>query len=203
MNILKKLIICCILSIGSNALGDTTDHTRKTQLFCASCHGEAGDAKIPSYPKLAGQNEKYFIKQMLAFKKAQRDNVMMQNIASNLTESDLLELAAYYAKQPPNIGIASRALVKQGQRLYRAGDKTQHLPACMACHGPAGEGNTLAGIPLLAGQHSAYTQAQLLAYREKSRKTDAMQIMQAIAKQLTDDDIVALSSYIEGLHRIH
>lgn len=203
MNILKKLVICCILSIGSNALGQIVGDTRKIQLICAGCHGEAGNGKAPNYPKLAGQNEKYFIKQMLAFKEAQRDNVMMQNIAGNLTTSDLRDLATYYAKQPPNIGIASRALVKQGQRLYRAGDKTQHLPACMACHGPAGEGNTLAGIPMLAGQHSAYTQAQLLAYKENFRKTDARQIMQGITKNLTDADIVALASYIEGLHRIH
>ncbi|MDF2867183.1 MAG: cytochrome c4 [Gammaproteobacteria bacterium] len=203
MNILKKLIICCILLIGMNTFGYTAKDTNKTQIICASCHGKTGNTMTPSYPKLAGQNEKYFIKQMLAFKKTQRDNLIMQNIASNLTEADLRDLAAYYAKQSPQIGIARRVLVKPGQRLYRAGDKDRYLPACMTCHGPAGEGNSLAGIPMLAGQHSAYTKAQLFAYRTNTRKTDPNQIMQDIANHLTDDDIAALASYIEGLHRIH
>jgi cytochrome c553 len=202
MNNIKVLLTGCLLFICITTFGHTAIDIKKTFLICDSCHGKDSGVSPLSYPKLSGQNENYFIRQMLAFHTKKRENPLMQNIASNLTEQDFRDLAAYYAKQPPAIGSADRSSIARGQQLYRAGDKEQHLPACMACHNPAGEGNNLAGIPMLAGQYATYTQTQLLAYRAKTRNTGESYIMQTIASHLTDEDIKVLASYIEGLHRV-
>jgi len=169
--------------------------------LCASCHGENGKGMVPNYGKLAGQNEKYLLKQMQAFASGQRNNLLMQTIATQLTAEETKDLAAFFAKQSFNPDFANRALANRGQLLYRHGANKSRLPACMACHGPAGEGNAMAGIPALAGQYAAYTTTQLLAYRSNIRKTDINHVMHDIAARLSDDDIAALASYLQGLHR--
>lgn len=167
---------------------------------CASCHGAKGNSLISAYPNLAGQNEKYFIKQMLAFKTSQRANPIMQSIAKTVSEQDIAKLGVFYASQPAEINTAKRELLTIGERLFRAGNTERHIPACMACHGPAGEGNSLAGFPRLAGQHAAYIQEQLTNYRLDKRKS---KMMRDIAKRLTDDEIVAIANYLAGLHQTH
>ena len=73
----------------------------------------------------------------------------------------------------------------------------------MACHGPAGEGNPLSGYPALAGQHAVYTSKMLTEFRsgENYGEKDApSQIMNGSASELTDEEIQAVASYIQGLH---
>jgi cytochrome c553 len=71
--------------------------------------------------------------------------------------------------------------------------------ACIACHGPNGTGNAPAAYPAIAGQHTAYTAAQLKAYRAGQRASDKNQIMRNNAARLTDAEIDAVASYIQGL----
>ena len=88
-----------------------------------------------------------------------------------------------------------------GEKLYRAGDADRGLPACAACHGPAGAGNPAAGYPHVSGQHAEYNAAQLNAYRKGERKAGPNGlIMRDVAAKLTDEDIAALASYLNGLH---
>ena len=75
---------------------------------------------------------------------------------------------------------------------------------CAACHGPAGEGNPLAGYPALAGQHAVYSGNQLNRFRggENWGDEDApSQVMIGVAARLTDEEIEAVASYIQGLYR--
>jgi cytochrome c553 len=71
--------------------------------------------------------------------------------------------------------------------------------ACAACHGPAGRGNPLASYPAIQGQHATYVAAQLKAYRSGARTSDANQMMRSVAARLTDQEIDAVASYVQGL----
>lgn len=75
------------------------------------------------------------------------------------------------------------------------------MPACTGCHSPNGAGNDLAGFPKLNGQHATYVAKQLTDFREGNRTNDGdSMIMRAIAAKLSNKDIEAVSSYIQGLH---
>jgi len=184
---------------GANA-GDA-DRGQQKSITCAACHGADGNSINPEWPSLAGQHENYLIRSMRSFKDGTRDNVLMSPQANMLSDQDIEDLAAFFAAQTPKRRTADPALVSQGERLYRGGDGEKSISACIACHGPNGHGNPGAGYPLLAGQHATYTANQLVAYREDSRRSDMTvnQIMRNISALMSDDDIKAVSSYIQGL----
>ncbi|HET8898128.1 MAG TPA: c-type cytochrome [Rhodanobacteraceae bacterium] len=169
---------------------------------CGACHGMDGNSTDPQYPRLAGQNEQYIARQLELFKSGARQNPIMLGFASTLSAQDMRDVGAYFASQKPLPGVADAALAKQGEALYRGGDVTRGIPACMSCHGPDGSGNPGPPYPHLGSQHADYVQAQLTAWHDGTSwgKDANAQIMPAIAKRLTADEIAALSSYIEGLH---
>ncbi len=110
------------------------------------------------------------------------------------------DIAAYYSSQKIKIGSVSPELLVVGEKLYRAGDASKGLPACMACHGPNGAGNPAASYPALSGQHAEYTKIQLLAFRDNKRTNDINKVMQIVSEKMTTDEIDAVSNYIQGLH---
>lgn len=171
---------------------------------CVACHGDTGNSSVATWPKLAGQNSRYLIQQILAFKageKGPRYNVSMYPMVANLTDTQIEDLAEFYAEQKITLGVASPTLVKQGQALYRGGSLSDHIAACGACHGPRGLGNPEAGFPALGGQHAQYIVQQLEAYKSGSRKTGAENgMMHAIAKRMSKQQMQAVASYISGLH---
>lgn len=169
---------------------------------CGACHGMDGNSSDAQYPKLAGQHEAYIARQLTSFKAGKRQNPIMLGMATPLSEQDMHDIGAYFASQTVRPGVADDAVVKQGETLYREGDPTRGIPACMACHLIDGRGNPGAIYPQLAGQHSQYVEATLKSWHDGTVwGTDAhAQIMPAIAKKLDAKDITALASYIEGLH---
>lgn len=168
---------------------------------CAACHGPDGNSTNGEWPKLAGQHPQYTEAQLKAFKEGKRQNPLMTPMAMGLSEEDMADLSAYFAKQRPQVGSADPELVEAGAKIYRGGNKESGVSACMACHGPRGSGNGPAGYPHIAGQHAAYTKLQLKAYRDGTRAgTPASQIMKSIATRMSNQEIEAVSSYIEGLH---
>ena len=166
---------------------------------CASCHGADGNSANPEWPTLAGQHEKYLIKQLAEFKNGTRSNPLMSPMAAGLSEQDMADLAAYFSSQTPKGGEADPELVALGEKIYRGGNATTGVAACMACHGPDGMGNPLANFPRLSGQHAAYTALQLKAFRAGDRTNDAGLMMRNIAARMSDAEIQAVSSYIAGL----
>lgn len=169
---------------------------------CAACHGLDGNSTNGQWPRLAGQHPEYIVSQLKAFKEGKRQNPLMAPMAMGLSDEDMADLAAYFSKQRPQIGGANPALAEAGAKLYRGGNKGSGMAACMACHGPTGAGNGPAGYPRLSGQHAEYVQLQLEAYRREERGsgTPSGQIMQSIAKRMSNSEIDAVSSYIDGLH---
>ncbi|HEX5124722.1 MAG TPA: c-type cytochrome [Rhodanobacteraceae bacterium] len=169
---------------------------------CSACHGMDGNATDKTYPKLAGQNEAYVVRQLGLMKGGKRTNPVMMPFIGNLSDQDLHDLGAFYASKTSLPGVADEKLLARGQALYRGGDTTLGVPACMACHGPDGRGMAGAGYPQVAGQWADYIQAKLKDFKNGTTWGDDnnARIMPEIAKHLGDSDIAALASYVEGLH---
>lgn len=167
---------------------------------CAACHGADGNSSNPVWPKLAGQGEPYLIKELHDFKSGKRKNPIMNPMAASLSDQDIANLATYFNSQKRTLGAADPKLVEVGQKIYRGGDAQSGVPACMACHGPAGEGNPQARYPALGGQHAEYVAAQLKAFRSGQRANDPASMMRTIAARMTDSQIDAVASYVQGLH---
>lgn len=180
-----------VLAAGSIAKGE------KLAGRCMGCHGVGGNSSNPAWPKLAGQDAGYIVKQLADFKSGARKNPMMSGQAAGLTKAQMADLGAYYAAQKVTVGAKDEKLAKLGENLYRGGNSKTGVAACMACHGPAGNGIP-PRFPSVSGQHATYTAAQLRAFKRGSRTNDS-NIMTQIAFRMSHDEINAVAAYMEGL----
>lgn len=171
-------------------------------IVCGACHGPGGNSVNPAWPSIAGQHAAYIVQQLKAFKSGARSNILMSSQAMLLTEDDILNLAAYYASQPTAAkSVSDPQTITKGEAIYRGGNKKNGVSACLACHGPTGNGNPAAKYPAISGQYAVYTAQTLRDYASGSRKSDApTKIMRDIASNLTEDEIQAVASYVQGLH---
>jgi cytochrome c553 len=166
---------------------------------CGACHGANGNSVNPEWPSLAGLGADYITEQLTNFKSGKRVNAIMQGMAAALSPEDMADLGAYFDSLP-NTGLESDPSYWQaGEKLFRGGDQSRNIPACMACHGPTGAGNEPAKFPALRGQHSVYVIKQLNDYASGARTTGPNGIMQTIAKRLSPDDMRNLAAYAQGL----
>lgn len=193
------LLACLALSHVLHAAGDAQQGQAKSAV-CAACHGIDGNSTNPVWPKLAGQSAKYTYTHLMHYKKNERVHVLMNPQAAGLSEQDMHDLAAYYAEQTVAPANADEALVEAGELLYRGGNKETNTPACIACHGPGGAGNPAAGYPMLSHQHAPYIEARLKQYRAAEVSYTNSEIMVAVSSRLSDKEIKAVASYIQGLH---
>ncbi len=181
---------------------------------CAACHGLDGNSTDPQYPRLAGQHERYIWRQLHLFHSGQRQNAIMSGMAAALSEQDMRDIGAYFATQHAGAGVADDTVIKTGpnadkkfyqvgEALFRGGRAADKVPACLACHGPTGRGNPGPSYPALGGQHAGYTVARLQYFRGggvSGTGKDANNVMTEVAKNLSDEDIQGLATYVEGLH---
>lgn len=170
-------------------------------ITCGACHGADGNSVNPIWPSIAGQHAAYVVEQLQAFKNGQRVEPLMLGQVMMLSDDDMKNLAVYYAEMPAAAkSVANPESVDRGQRIYRGGDRESGTPACNACHGPTGRGNPAASVPSVKGQYAVYAAAQLRAYASGARKSDGpTRVMRDIAARLSEEDIVAVSSYMQGL----
>ncbi len=189
------------LAQSGNAEGDAARGQTLTTA-CAACHGADGNSLAGAFPKLAGQGARYLAKQMTDIKSGARAAVLMTGQLDNMTDQDILDLAAYFSSQTIKTGAAKESLVALGEEIYRAGIKRKGIAACSACHLPTGTGNDAAGFPAVSGQWPEYLVAQLKAFRVGDRHNDGDgRMMRDTAMDLSDAEIEAVSSYIYGLQR--
>jgi cytochrome c553 len=184
---------------------------------CAGCHGEAGNSSAPNFPKLAQQHASYLVKQLWAFKEGSRKDPMMGPMAMALSDEDMHDIGAFYAAQkisqnempvlpvddedePAAADDAKQAtvpeLIAKGSDLYRNGDLPREVSACIACHGPFGEGNKPAAFPMLKSQHADYLIKSLTDFKSGARSNNPEHMMHMIAKKMTDEEIRAVSYHI-------
>ncbi len=165
---------------------------------CLTCHGPKGQSATATWPKLSAQHAAYTAKQLKNFKEGTRANPVMMGMAATLTEQDMQNIAAYLVKQPASLGVAqNKDTIELGQSIYRGGIAAKGVPACAACHSPTGAGIP-AQYPRMGGQWAEYNTAQLMAFREGTRKNSTQ--MTTIATQLSDQEMKAVSDYMAGLH---
>lgn len=172
---------------------------------CAACHGADGASPTPANPSLAGMPADYITVQLAHFKAGIRQNPIMQGFAATLSDADMVSLGAYFASQKPKLQASRDAtLARQGQKLWRAGDAANGIPACSACHGPTGAG-VAKNYPRLGGQWSDYVVLQLKAFRAGERGSDPAgkdlngKIMAGVARGMTDAQMKAVAEYAQGL----
>jgi cbb3-type cytochrome c oxidase subunit III len=211
--LMNKVLVSLLLTLGITGIAHAAGNAEAGQekvAVCGACHGADGNSAAPNFPKLAGQGESYLFKQLQDIKAGStpgapegvgRKVLEMTGMLDPFSDQDLADIAAYFASQKMTVGMADPALIEQGEKLYRGGKLDLGMPSCTGCHAPNGVGNDLAGFPQLGGQHAAYTAKQLTDFREGSRTNDGdTAIMRTIASRLSNKDIEALSSYIQGLH---
>ena len=168
---------------------------------CAACHGADGNSMNPQWPSLAGQHAVYISKQLKDFKAGeQRTDPVMAGQVAALTPEDMANLGAYFATLTPAGGFVSEERLPLGERIYRGGNQDSGVPACIACHGPNGAGDPMAGVPALSGQRANYTAKQLTAFRKGARSNDRNGSMRDASRRLSDEEIHAVSEYVAGLH---
>jgi len=178
---------------------------------CVSCHGEHGNSMVATFPKLARQHASYLAKQLHAFKNGTRKDPMMSAMAMPLTEKDIIDIAAYYAEQKishntlpvlddddddkpaANNDEAVQKIIAQGSDLYRNGDLAREVSACIACHGPTGEGNKPAAFPSLKSQHADYLIKALTDFKSGNRGNNPDNMMHMIATKMTPEEIKAVA----------
>ena len=206
---MNKLLVSLLLTLGVTGIaqaagtalvGDAAAGQAKTAV-CGACHGPDGNSMAPNFPKLAGQGDRYLLKQLHEIKDGKRQVLEMTGLLANLNDQDLADIAAYYSSQKGSVGAADPTLVAQGEALFRGGNLEKGMPACIGCHSPDGQGLAAAGFPHLGGQHASYIEKQLTDFREGDRTNDGdSMIMRGIAAKMSNKDIKALASYIQGLH---
>ena len=195
MSLLASMAFAAVQAEGDLEAGKTKSSA------CVACHSVDGNSVNPEWPKLAGQHGGYLIQQLLYFSNGERDNAIMKGITANLTDQDREDLAAYFASQEVAYGTADPELVELGELIYRGGNSESGVAPCMGCHGPNGAGNPPANYPALRGQHAKYVENQLHGFADGNRiNENSITMMQITASRMTNKEIRAVASYIQGLH---
>jgi len=193
----SKIVLFVVVLLGAVYAHAAGDAAKMATQVCAACHGADGNSVIALNPNLAGQQPEYITKQLKDFKSGERKNAVMGSIAATLSAEDMIDLGVYFGSQTAKNGKArSNGAGSVGEKIYRGGIADSSVPACAACHGPAGAGVPIR-FPHLAGQHADYTLAQMKAFRTGERTNAPM--MRTIAAKMTDQDMAAVSDYIQGL----
>jgi cytochrome c553 len=181
---------------------------------CNSCHGQdaMGDDAMGT-PRLAGQGYVFLAKQLEDFATDKRmDTTMfiMNTNAKGLSAQDRTDVAAYAASLSKELVSSDMAQVKElgnpvgmrhlGKGLVMYGATARGIPSCYSCHGFNGRGAAPV-YPMIGGQKYVYLVNQLKKWRDGSRANDPMGQMRAVAKNLTDEDIQNVATYLTSAPR--
>ncbi|MEL7969091.1 c-type cytochrome [Vreelandella neptunia] len=196
------LIGISLVNGGALAQQGDAERGQAAAATCTACHQADGSGmNVPngeSWPRLAGLNADYIAKQLHDFKAGQRQNATMVTFANMLDDQQIADVAEYYSQMPVTPGQggdeADEALLARGQQLAERGDWNAYIVSCQSCHGPGGTGvgSTFPGV---ASQHAGYISAQLTAWKNETRSNDPQNLMGAIAKRMSDNDIQAVSAW--------
>jgi cytochrome c553 len=168
---------------------------------CSACHGREGRAGPDGYyPRIAGKPAGYLYNQLLNFRDGRRHYGLMTGLLDPLSDGYLQEIAQHFASlelpyPAPGAAKVSAAQLQRGEVLARQGDAALKIPACVQCHGSALTG-VQPNTPGLLGLPRDYLNAQLGAWRTGQRRAHAPDCMAQIAKQLSSEDLAAVSGWL-------
>lgn len=179
------------------------DSMAQRALACAACHGEEGRATREGFfPRIAGKPAAYLYNQLVNFREGRRQYPMMTYMVAHLSDAYLEEMAGYFSNlhppyPPPQAVAVPAATAERGRRLVVNGDASRNIPACTACHGTRLTG-MLPAIPGLLGLPRDYLNAQFGAWKSGSRRAHAPDCMADISRQLTPEDVGAITAWLSS-----
>ncbi|MEW5789155.1 MAG: c-type cytochrome [Pseudomonadota bacterium] len=175
-------------------------------LYCSACHGDNGTSPSRNWPSLTGQKPDYVMKTLLDYKQNMRRDhyrkaFVMTKVSSLLDDTQMADLAAYYASQPaPTVPPQTQGkLARKGALLATQGDAKRGIAACAGCHGEQGESGVTPDTPALAGQTPEYFIQAMKMYKQGMRTSDVGGVMRMFARPLSDAEITSLAHYYAGL----
>lgn len=185
------------LAAGTATAADLARAEEIVQGKCFICHGVDGESSSPVFPRLAGQNEAYVVRQLKDYQTGKRASTTMQPMVADLSEADFVALGRYFSSRPTHgHQVEDTELAQVGAFVYKRGNPWSGVAACAGCHGPSGYGTN--ALPRLAGQHAQYTEKQLKEFGSRARNNDNA-VMHSIASKLTELELKAVASYLSGL----
>ena len=209
-------LLCFVITAGVCSIaygqGNAIAGKQKAAL-CAGCHAEDGNSTVPIFPRLAGQHEKYLIRQLADFKSGKRADPTMQAMVAGLSDEDMKDIGAFYQSQIPKYAKrvdeqyldedeeipVTKKLIAEGKALFIAGNEETTVAACNACHGSRGSGNGPAGFPSVKGQYLPYLIKSLNDFRDSLRENDDGAMMRTIAGRMSRAEINAVSAFLSSL----
>ncbi|MDE2612544.1 MAG: c-type cytochrome [Burkholderiales bacterium] len=196
---LAATVLAAAPAAAQSTAGNRTGQAVATAV-CAACHGEDGNSAVPMFPKIAGLQESYLVKQLRDFKSGRRKSDVMAPVVADLKPEDMQPLAAYYShlSLKPEVP-GERRTTDLGKLIYFDGNEETGVPACVGCHQPAGAGHLL--YPRIGGQHAVYVKQQLKNFASGERTNDANRFMRVVAQRMSDEEMDAVAAYLAGLGR--
>lgn len=189
MNVMRiKLLLAGILlaAVQSTSMAaGNAEQGEKLSETCLGCHGVKHYVNTyPTYhvPRIAGQHETYIVAALKAYRSKQRSHKTMQANASDLTDQNMEDVAAYFASLGGEAGSSAKIA------------EEPLAETCMTCHGPGGL-SPIEINPILAGQYESYIEQALKSYRAGDRQNP---IMGGFASALSDEDISKLAEYFSA-----
>lgn len=202
MRLPASVVVCAVLASYSAYADGIGDDIRPAYERCAACHGLDGISHMPKFPKLAGQDVDYILKQLDDFLHGRRanDGGQMATVVTEITAEQRQEAARYFAAQYPPVGSNKTEISPRGEELFVRPNIAANIPACAACHSltPNSGAAPSQSIPRLWGQHRSYTAKQLHDFKSGLRANDVDGVMRTLAAQLDDADIDAISIFLEN-----
>jgi cytochrome c553 len=186
-----SLVLAGLLLAPASGMAQDIAAGKAKAAVCASCHGEDGNAVLPIYPNLAGQNWRYIYIQLKDFKEGRRHNNTMSPLAGSLSREDMINIANYFAAQP----VKANPFVPDEAKVILGKAKADET-LCAMCHlgGFSGQNE----IPRVAGQQYDYVMEQLRNFKSRTRNNDAGN-MTSVAQTLSETDMENLTHYIVSL----
>ena len=196
------LAVASVTAISAHAQeikGDAKAAEQKIAM-CIGCHGIKGyQASFPEVyrvPMISGQNAKYIVASLNAYKKGERKHPTMRGISASLSEQDMADLGAYYEQHAKVEPVTKTPKVPDAKvaALLQKG-------ACISCHGDNFSKPIDPSYPKLAGQHKDFLFVALKSYKTENLSTWGRSngVMGGIAKQFSNAELKAMSAYIASL----
>ena len=185
------MLVALLAGIVAPARAADVEAGRRKAEPCVACHGLDGNATTPGMPSLAGQPVFFTHWQLIKFRDGRRKDAQMSPVAKDLTDTDMADLAAYYAKQTarPRPATTDPDKVAEGKRLAM-------LHHCASCHRPDLTGQQQ--VPRLAGQDYDYLLRLLRGFKAKT-VADLDGTMTMAVQPLRDEEIVSLVHFLASL----
>lgn len=192
--------IVAALTLTASLAGPVAAQDAKTiaATVCVACHTEDGNSVIPMFPKIAGLQEAYIVKQLRDFMSGRRKSDIMAPVVAQLKPEDIAPLAAYYSRQKLKPSEPEdKKLISLGKLIFHDGNEETGVPACVGCHQQQGSGHGI--YPRIGGQHTQYVTQQLKNFAAGDRSNDVSRFMRVTSKRMSEEEIRAVAEYLVGL----